>query len=100
MKVVSSVSKVHNSLIKVGKLIYQILNSNGIKYVASEEIAAYFGSKLNMYNVLTIDCKYICHLIQNSGVYLPGYLACSTEFIRDLWSKKKKVAKLMSLFFN
>ena len=27
------------------------------KYVTPEKIAAYFSSKLDMYNVLTIDCK-------------------------------------------
>ena len=62
--------------------------------IAPEELAVYFGSKQDMYQVFTIDRKQISLIMKYSWDYLPGYLAWPTEFLRDLWSKKKKVKLL------
>ena len=68
------------------------------KKVAPEELTAYFGSKLDMYNVLSVDRKHHNNQQIYSRVLSAPYLACYTKFLRDVWSKKKKMKSLLFIF--
>ena len=64
--------------------------------IAPEDLAVYFGSKQDMYHVFTFNHKQISLIINYSWVLFSRYLAWPTKFLRDLWSKKKKVKFLAS----
>ena len=57
MKSVSSVSKVGKYAYQSWLIYLSKLKFMENKYVAPEEIAMHFGSKLDMHNVLSIDSK-------------------------------------------
>ena len=61
------------------------------RFHAPEEFLGKFGSKLDLYKLLTVDCKQPLTPIILVGFYLPSFGKTTLHFMRQLLAKQKKV---------
>ena len=61
-------------------------------FIPPENLSGKYGSKKNIYDVITIDCEWTNLLLPLVRRYLPPYSKCPVSFIKDVISKKKEVS--------